>query len=69
VRTAEAVTKPKGARNADETFIESLKEPVRIFLRDRSIGHSLLNAGAHFGCVRRLDRILHILHVYICILS
>jgi hypothetical protein len=56
--------KAESARSADEAFIEAFEEPICMFLRDRSIGQSLLNTVTHFRCLRGLDRVLYILNIY-----
>src|SRR5215216_1236016 len=47
------------ARHADEALIESFEQPIGIFLRDRSIGQSLLDAVAQFRLMCFLDGRLH----------
>ena len=58
--TAEA----KATWTADEAFLQSLEQPIRMFLRDRSIVYGLLNAFAHSFRMRSLDLVLYILKFY-----
>src|SRR5215208_1949295 len=60
-------TKAECARSADKAFIKTFQEPVRVLLRDGSIVQRLLNAIAHFGRVRSLDRSLYIGDIHACI--
>jgi hypothetical protein len=48
----------------DEALIQAFQEPVRVFLRDRTIIHSLLDALAHFSGPRLLDRRPNVLDSY-----
>src|SRR5215217_2491802 len=47
------------ARHADEALIKSFEQPIGIFLRDRSIGQSLLDSVAQFRLMCLLDCRLH----------
>src|SRR5215217_8175387 len=64
-RTAET----KATVTADETLVESLQEPIRVFLGDRAIVQGLLNAvtEGRFAC--SLDRVLYILNIHARLIS
>src|SRR5215212_4268845 len=57
-------TKSVAMRTANEALVKPFEQPVRVFLRDRSVIHSLLNAVAHLGSMGSLDRRLHICKVH-----
>ena len=52
------------AGSIEETFIETFQQPVRLFLRDRSIRNTRFDANTHLFGMGSTDCIAHLLDVH-----